>query len=62
MFSFKSFMGSSLQTDTFLQGIFLIQGSNLCLLSSALVDGFLATSVTWEAQSNQTPIEKKKNL
>ena len=62
MFSFKSFMGSNLQTDTFLQGIFLIQGSNLCLLSSALVDGFLATSVTWEAQSNQTPIEKKKNL
>ena len=34
---------------TLLQGIFLTQGSNLCLLSPELADGFFTTSSTWEA-------------
>ena len=33
-----------------LQGIFPTQGSNLCLMSLALVDGFFTTSITWEVQ------------
>ena len=32
------------------QGIFLTQGSKLHLMFSALADGFLTTSATWEAQ------------
>ena len=32
-----------------LQGIFLTQGSNLCL-SPAMAGGFFTTSTTWEAQ------------
>ena len=31
-----------------LQGIFLTQGSNPCLLSPALAGGFFTTSATWE--------------
>ena len=33
-----------------LQGIFLTQGLNLCLISPALAGGFFTTSITWEAQ------------
>ena len=32
-----------------LQGIFLTQGSNMCLMSSALAGRFFTTSATWEA-------------
>ena len=31
-----------------LQGIFLIQGSNLCLMSPTLAGRFFTTSPTWE--------------
>ena len=38
-----------------LQGIFLTQGSNLCLLClPALTDGFFTTSTTWETQGRGT--------
>ena len=33
----------------FLQGIFLTPGSNSCLFSLALIDGFFTTGATWEA-------------
>ena len=40
-----------------LQGIFLTQGSNLCLTSLALASRFFTTSATWEAQTRpQVPI------
>ena len=32
-----------------LQGVFLTQGSNLCLMSPALAGGFFTTNATWEA-------------
>ena len=35
----------------FLQGTFLIQGSNPRLISPALAGGFFTTSTTWEAPS-----------
>ena len=33
-----------------LQGIFLTQGLNPCLMSPALVGGFFTTSATWESK------------
>ena len=46
--------GSSWVALPSLQGIFLTQGSNPHLLSSAVAVRFFTTSVTWEAQSFHT--------
>ena len=35
-----------------LQGIFLTQGPNLCLMSPALAGRFFTTSATWEARGS----------
>ena len=41
-------------SHTLLQGIYIIQGSNPCLMSPALAGGFFTTSVTWEARVNSS--------
>ena len=46
------------------EGLFLTQGFNLGLMSSALADGFFLTSATWEALliGSSCALEKKRML
>ena len=45
-----------------LQGMFLTQGSNLSLMSSALESGFFTSSATWEALPSEYLLEFKFSL
>ena len=45
-----------------LQGIFLIQGSNPCLMSPALAHQFLTTGAPWEAPFHSHPISNSSAI